>query len=88
MSATLARAGNVAAIPPGCSSVFVGQEDLIGKVYELISISERELLVPMKEFSSSLIILNIVIGVKTHHELPNDVLPIMGELILPMWVCP
>ena len=87
-SATLARAGNVAVTPPGHSSVFVGQEDLIGNVCELIGISERELLVPVEEFSSGLVVLDIVIGVETHHELPNDVLPIMGELALPMWVCP
>jgi len=68
--------------------VFAGQEDLIGKVCELIGISERELLVPVEEFSSGLVILDIVIGVETCHELPNDVLPIMGELALPMWVCP
>ena len=80
-SPTLARTGNVAVTPPGSASVLSGHEDLIGKICELAGIGKREFLVPMKEFPGSLVILEVVMGIKACHELSDDVLAVMSELI-------
>ncbi len=42
----------------------------------------------MEEFLGGLIVLDIVMGVKSCHELSNDMLSIMVELTFPVWVCP
>src|SRR5258707_3745414 len=88
MSTSLTSAGNIPITTPGSASMFAQHEDLVGKICELAGVSKGELLVAMEELMGSLIILNIVMQVKSHHELSDDVLPIMVELTLPMWVCP
>src|SRR5258708_38212207 len=88
MPSTLAGASNVAIHSPGSPSVFSRHEDLVGKIGKLIGISEREFLVPVEEFLGGLVILSIVMGVETCHELSDDMLAIMGELVLSVRVCP
>ncbi len=86
MSTSLASAGEITVTAPGCTSRFSWHEDLISEICELAGVSKGELLMSMKELLGSLVILKV--GVKTRHELSNDMLPIVVELILPMWVCP
>src|SRR5258708_29624414 len=85
---TRAGASNIAIPSLGSPLVLSRHEDLVGKIGKLIGISKREFLVPMKEFLGGLVILNIVMGVKTCHELSDDMLAIMGELILSVRECP
>ncbi len=87
-SASLTSAGNIPITTPGSASTFAWHEDLVGEICKLAGVSKGELLVAMEELTGGLIILNVVMWVKSCHELSNDVLPIMVELTLPMWVCP
>ena len=88
MSTSLASAGEITVTAPGCTSRFSWHEDLISEICELAGVGKGELLMSMKELLGSLVILNVVVEVETHHELSNDMLPIVVELIPPMWVCP
>ncbi len=88
MSSTLAQTSNIAITTPGTALVLLRHEDLVGKIRKLAGVGKRKFLVPMKEFTDSLVILEVVKGIEACHELSNDVLPIMSELILSVWVCP
>ena len=87
-STSLASAGEITVTAPGCTLRFLWHEDLISEICELAGVGKGELLMSMKELLGSLVILNVVVEVETHHELSNDMLPIVVELVLPMRVCP
>ena len=87
-SASLTSAGNITVTSPSSTLMFSWHEDLVSEICKLAGVSKGELLMAMEELVGGLIIFNIVVGVKSCHELSDDVLPIMVELTLPVWVCP